>query len=176
MSNDLRFPIGRFVIPPLGEYGHVPACCQEIAALPSGLRVAVADLDDAALDTPYREGGWTVRQVVHHLADSHLNAYTRCKLALTEDHPTIRGYDQAGWAELPDGRLLVIGPSLDILDGLHARWVKAMESLGHAELARTYWHPEHNKSFTLAQTVAMYAWHGNHHTAQIRALRDRKGW
>jgi hypothetical protein len=173
---DVRFPVGRFAAPAVGAYDNLPEWRADIAALPEALRTAVAGLDEAALDTPYRDGGWTVRQVVHHLADSHLNAYTRCKLALTEDHPTIRPYDQAAWANLADGRLLALGPSLSILDGIHARWTMLIDSLGDAELARSYVHPEHQKSWTLGQTVAMYAWHGNHHTAHIRALRDRQGW
>lgn len=174
--SDPRFPVGRFVFPAVGDHGHVTRSIAEIASLPTQLRTAVAGLSDDALATPYREGGWTVAQVVHHLADSHLNAYTRFKLALTEDHPTIRPYDQEAWAELPDARQLVIAPSLDILEGLHARWTRMLEALGPAEWERTFVHPEHDKSFTLGQTLAMYGWHGRHHTAHIRALRDREGW
>jgi uncharacterized damage-inducible protein DinB len=151
-------------------------CVERIAATPARLRAAVAGLDDAQLDTPYRPGGWTVRQVVHHVPDSHLNAYTRFRLALTEDTPTIKPYEEARWAELPDARSAPVEPSLMLLDALHARWVALLETLGPVEGARAVRHPEHGRLLTVDELLAMYAWHGEHHTAHVTALRGRMGW
>lgn len=170
---DLRYPVGRWHAP--DERPETFAqLVGEIAALPMQLREAVAGLDAGQLDTPYREGGWTVRQVVHHLADSHLNAYVRCKLAATAERPTIVPYDEAAWAELPDARLAP-GVSLALLDALHARWVTFLRALGPAELARPYHHPEMG-DVPLRTAAAIYAWHGRHHVAHITGLRDRRDW
>jgi hypothetical protein len=144
-------------------------------ALPSLLRNAVAGLDDAQLDTPYRANGWTVRQVVHHLPDSHVNAYVRFKLTLTEDEPTIKPYDQARWAELPDGRTGPIAVSLGLVEGLHERWARVLQSLGPAEFARKLNHPELG-ALDLDFLTGMYAWHGKHHVAHITGLRKRMEW
>ncbi|UWX65681.1 putative metal-dependent hydrolase [Deinococcus rubellus] len=146
-----------------------------IAALPAELRAAVADLNEAQLDVPYREGGWTVRQLVHHIADSHLNAYTRLKLALTEKRPTIKPYDESEWARLADSALPV-EVSLKLLDNLHQRWATVLESLSEAQWARSFVHPGSGKNFTLAQAALLYGWHGQHHTAHILRLRERCGW
>jgi uncharacterized damage-inducible protein DinB len=172
---DPRYPIGEFRFQEPGTVEQRAAGLDQIAAAPGKLRAAVRDLSQAQLDTPYRDGGWTVRQVVHHLPDSHLNAYLRCKLALTEDNPTIRPYFEDRWAELPDSA----GPievSLDLLDRLHERWNRLLRALPATDFARTYFHPEYQITFTLDRVVAMYAWHGEHHLAHITSLRRRLGW
>jgi hypothetical protein len=175
--NDLRYPIGRFQ----GIEGAVTperraAWIAEISDLPSQLRAAVTGLDDTRLNTPYRPGGWTVRQVVHHVPDSHVNAYVRCKLALTEERPTIKPYDEARWAELLDTAGTPIGVSLMLLEAVHRRWVILMRSLDEAQWSRTFVHPEHPAPLSLDWMLAQYAWHGKHHTAQITKLREREGW
>jgi uncharacterized damage-inducible protein DinB len=167
MTEDPRYPIGRFTPPPSATAEERAAWTGEIAILPGHLRSAVEGLDDAALGKPYREGGWTVRQVVHHLADSHVNAYVRFKLALTEERPTIRPYDEAAWARLPDGDGPV-GDSLDLLDALHRRWVALLETMTDRDFARVYLHPEQGRSVPLAGALALYAWHGRHHLAHVR--------
>lgn len=172
---DLRYPIGQFQRPGPSTPAERDERRSHIAALPATLRAAVAGLDDAQLDTVYRDGGWTVRQVVHHLADSHLNALARFKLTLTESEPTIKAYEEARWAELADGRGGPIEPSLAMLDGLHARWVRLLESLGQSDYAKKLNHPEIGV-LDLDFLLAMYAWHGRHHVAHITGLRERKGW
>jgi uncharacterized damage-inducible protein DinB len=139
------------------------------------MRAAVAGLSDEQLDTPYRDGGWTVRQLVHHVPDSHLNAYTRFRLALTEPEPTIKPYDQAAWAELGDSRTAPIAMSLLLLEALHQRWVALLESLAAGDFERRFRHPEIGL-VTLGEVLGMYAWHGPHHVAHITALRHRNGW
>jgi uncharacterized damage-inducible protein DinB len=147
----------------------------EIAACPARLRAAVAGLTAAQFDTPYRPGGWTVRQVVHHVPDSHLNAYVRFKLALTEDSPTIKPYDEAAWAELPDTAATPIEVSLDLLESLHARWVRLLESMTEADFARRFHHPE-SGTMSLDTYLSGYALHCRHHVAHITRLRGRMGW
>jgi uncharacterized damage-inducible protein DinB len=173
--NDLRYPIGKFQPPASVTDAERAVLVDQIAALPAELRSAVSTLDDTQLDTPYREGGWTVRQVVHHVPDSHVNAYTRFKLALTEDVPTIKTYEEAQWAELPEARLAPIGVSLALLEALHHRWVLLLRVLAPAQFARTFRHPELGL-MTLDQQIALYAWHGRHHLAHITSLRTRMGW
>ncbi|MDQ3223410.1 MAG: putative metal-dependent hydrolase [Gemmatimonadota bacterium] len=148
----------------------------EIAAAPGHLREAVAGLTAEQLETPYRPAGWTVRQVVHHLPDSHLNAYTRIKLALTEEEPTIKPYEEARWAELPDARTGPIEPSLALLESLHQRWLLLLRQLRPSDFERRFRHPEHGRIFQVEEAVAMYAWHGRHHVAHITSLRRRMGW
>jgi hypothetical protein len=143
--------------------------------LPERLKAAVNGLDDAQLDTPYREEGWTVRQVVHHLADSHANAYVRMKLALTEDWPTIKPYNEAAWADLSDARWLPVEISLDLLAALHLRWVSMLDALGDEDFHRGYVHQEYGRQ-NLAQALASYDWHSRHHTAHILNLRKKMGW
>ena len=172
---ELRYPIGRFSPPASSVPGIRAAQIQTVRLLPERLRAAVAGLDDARLDTPYRDGGWTVRQVVHHLADSHAVAYIRCKHALTEDWPTLRPYDEAAWAELADSRSLPVDVSLAIIEGLHARWVALLESLGEEGFQKGYNHPQRGRE-NLAKALAMYDWHSRHHTAHITGLRARQGW
>jgi hypothetical protein len=159
------------------EDGYGPARRAElvsaIAAAPAALRAAVAGLTDPQLDTRYRN--WTVRQIVHHLADSHANAYVRFKLALTEDAPTIKPYDEGKWAELADSRGDV-GPALALLDGTHARWVQLLRAMTDDQYARCYFHPETGKMVSLSAALCLYAWHGRHHTAQVTWLRGRHGW
>jgi hypothetical protein len=172
---DLRYPIGPFRFEGLNERER-EECLTRIAAAPARLRAAVAGLTAEQLDTPYRPGGWTVRQVVHHVPDSHLNAYVRIRLALTEDTPTIKPYEEARWAELPDARTLPVEASLALLEGLHVRWVALLRSLGAAEGARQFHHPEHGRRITVDELIAMYAWHGEHHVAHVTSLRARNGW
>lgn len=172
---DLRYPIGKFQAPASVTKEERAAFIDQIAVLPEDLNAAVAGLDDAQLDTPYREGGWTVRQVVHHVPDSHVNAYTRFKLALTENVPTIKTYEEAEWAELPEARSAPIGVSLALLDALHQRWVLLLRVLAPAQFARSFRHPELGL-MTIDQQIAMYAWHGRHHLAHITSLSTRMGW
>ena len=173
-TTDLRYPIGKFSLSGEVIPDRVGAWIDDLAALPDDLRQTVSPLTDGQLDTPYRPGGWTVRQVVHHLADSHMNSYIRFKLALTEDRPVIKAYDEKTWAELPDSRE-PIAPSLDLLAALHCRWVDLLRSLSWAQLQREFVHPESGDS-KLAATVGIYAWHGRHHLAHIDRLAEREGW
>jgi uncharacterized damage-inducible protein DinB len=173
---DLRYPIGRFTLPTEITEPQRAGWIDDVACAPSALRAAVTGLSPAQLDTPYRPGGWTVRQVVHHVPDSHLNAYTRFKLALTEAEPTIKPYDEARWAELRDTAVVPTDISLTMLEALHARWVGLLRSMSPAEFGRTFRHPEHGRIFTLDETLAIYAWHGRHHVAHITTLRERNGW
>jgi hypothetical protein len=172
--DDLRYPIGRFIPPASSQPGIRAAHIQTVRLLPERLRAAVAGLNDTQLDTPYREGGWTVRQVVHHLADSHAMAYARCKLALTEDWPTINPYNEAAWANLRDSKLPIV-VSLAMIEGLHGRWVALLESLSEDDFRKGFNHPERGR-VDLAKALAMYDWHSRHHTAHITGLRARKGW
>ncbi len=172
---DPRYPVGEFNPPTDPSPQEIRRAIDTIAACPKALRAAVAGLNDAQLDTPYRDGGWTVRQVTHHIADSHMNAYIRCKLAVTEDHPRVKAYEQADWARLEDGRTAPIELSLQIMDALHDRWVRFLRSLPDQAFARTIDHPE-NGVMTLHNVIFMYEWHSRHHVAHITRLRDRKGW
>jgi hypothetical protein len=174
MELDLRYPVGPFT-PVAGTPDVRRAAIAEIAALPAAIRAAVSGLDDWQLDTPYRPGGWTVRQLVHHVADSHMNGLIRLKLALTETHTTIKPYDENAWATLADARL-PIGLSLGILDGVHERWAYVYTGMTDADYARTFVHPEHGKVFTIDWHTQMYGWHSRHHVAHITALRAREGW
>jgi uncharacterized damage-inducible protein DinB len=174
MSEDLRYPIGEFN----KDFEMTPELRMEfidtIAACPAGVRKAVEGLSDEQLDTPYRPGGWTVRQTVHHIPDSHLNSYCRFKLALTEDNPTIRPYYEDRWAELADSKMPV-DVSLDLLDNVHTRWVTLLNSLTEKDCARKLRHPESGE-WTVDFFIALYAWHGRHHTAHITGLRERMRW
>jgi hypothetical protein len=173
---DLRYPIGKFRYE--GEVGGPQRrdWIEAIAAAPAALRAAVSGLTPAQMNTPYRPGGWHVRQVVHHVPDSHLNAYVRFKLALTEDEPTIKPYDEARWAELSDTRAVPPEVSLDLLEALHERWVALLRALTTDEYRRAFHHPEHGRALTLDEALGMYAWHGRHHVAHINCLRQREGW
>jgi uncharacterized damage-inducible protein DinB len=172
---DLRYPIGDFE-PPAGATAEMrDEWIAVLQAAPERFRAAVKGLSDEQLDTPYRPEGWTVRQVVHHVADSHMNSYVRFRLALTEDEPTIKPYDEAKWARLADAAAMPPEASLELLDGLHRRWVVLLRSLTPADFARTFRHPERGV-MDLATTLALYAWHSRHHEAHITALREREGW
>lgn len=172
---DLRYPVGTFSYDPSISAGARPGLIGHIAETPRALRAAVAGLDDRQLDTPYRPEGWTVRQVVHHVPDSHMNAYVRFKLALTEHNPTIRPYDEAAWARVADTAKTPVDVSLTLLDALHRRWVVLLESLGDSDFARRLVHPERGP-ITLEWMLQLYAWHGRHHTAHVTELRKREGW
>src|ERR1041385_3848927 len=161
----LRYPVGRFVLPPTVSRDEINIMLKVIDELPSVLRNAVGNMSKDQLNTPYREGGWTVRQVVHHLFDSHSNAYTRMKLAMTEDHPTIRPYKEALWAELEDGKNAPVELGLDLLELLHKRWMIFLYSLSEKDMERTFFHPEAKRIQRIAQTIAQYAWHSRHHLA-----------
>jgi hypothetical protein len=173
--SDPSYPIGPFVRPAVFDLAFRQSAIEEIAALPGLLRTAVAGLNDAQLDTPYRDGGWTVRQVVHHVPDSHMNAYVRFRLALTEHEPTIKPYAEDRWAALPDARYAPIDWSLDLLDALHARWTILLRALTASDFQRRLVHPDMGP-LDLHSVLALYDWHGRHHTAHITTLRARKGW
>jgi uncharacterized damage-inducible protein DinB len=174
METDLRYPIGKFQKTEGLTDAQRRATIATLAEAPAKLRASVAGLTEAQLDTPYREGGWTVRQVVHHLADSHMNSFVRFKLALTENEPTIKPYDEARWAELVDSRAPV-EPSVLMLESLHNRWIVLLNSLSASEWQRTFRHPERG-TMTLDDNLQLYAWHGRHHVAHITSLRERNGW
>jgi hypothetical protein len=173
---ELRYPVGTFDFDAPVNEADYPKLIAAIAETPVALRSSVAGLTRDQLETRYRPGGWTVKQVVHHLPDSHLNAYTRFKLALTEDEPTIKPYDEAAWAELADSRKVPIEVSLDLLDALHLRWVALLRSMDTDDFNRGLRHPEHGKTLTLKQMLGLYAWHGRHHVAHITSLKKREGW
>ena len=172
---DLSYPIGKFTYAGPFTKSQCNAAIETIAQTPANLRAAVRRLSPAQLDTPYRPGGWTVRQVAHHVPDSHLNAYIRTKLALTEDEPTIKPYDEKAWAALADSRLTSIETSLALLEAVHERWIHLLHAMSDADFHRTFRHPEHGVR-TVDWMVALYAWHGPHHVAHITSLRERMGW
>ena len=176
LQTDLRYPVGKFNWDVPVREAENPKLIAQIAETPGALRSAVAGLSPNQLETPYRPGGWRVKQLVHHIPDSHLNAYTRFKLALTEVEPTIKPYDEAAWAELPDSQEVPIDVSLDLLASLHARWVALLRSMDAADFRRTLRHPEHDRVLTLGQMLGLYSWHGRHHVAHITALKKREGW
>ncbi|MGK2856274.1 MAG: YfiT family bacillithiol transferase [Thermoanaerobaculia bacterium] len=172
---DERYPTGKFEPPTTIDVATREGWLAAIEALPGELRRAVAGLDSAQLATPYRDGGWTVRQVVHHLADSHMNAYIRCKLAATEDGPRIKAYEEAEWAELADGRDADVEISLSLLDALHARWTMFLRSLKDVQFERVAIHPE-SGVHSIEKFCGLYAWHGRHHVGHVKRLREREGW
>lgn len=172
---DLRYPVGTFEFTgPLDDQQR-QKFIDEIEETPARMRAAVAGLSNEQLDTPYRPEGWTVRQVVHHMPDSHLNSYVRFKLALTEEQPVIRVYDENLWAKLDDASHAPIDISLDLLESLHRRWVLFLRSLKGKDFERTFQHPELG-TVTIDRNIALYAWHGRHHVAHITSLRERMGW
>jgi hypothetical protein len=172
---DFRFPIGQFQMPSEISAGRRQQAIDALAEAPAKLRVAVAGLSEQQLDTPYRVGGWTVRQLVHHVPDSHLNAYLRLKWALTEEKPTIKPYDEAAWAQLGDSRTTPIAVSQALLDAVHTRWDHLWRSLAPSDFARKLVHPESGER-TVDWLLFLYEWHGRHHTAHITELRKRQGW
>jgi uncharacterized damage-inducible protein DinB len=173
---DLRYPVGKFERRETLTPEERRKALDTIAAVPKKMREAIRGLSDAQLDTPYREGGWTVRQVVHHVPDSHMNAFIRMKLALTEEKPVIKPYDESEWAKLADARDTPIETSLTLLDSLHQRWDTLSRSLKDNDFKRTFRHPEHEGDLSLDWLLAMYEWHGRHHVGHITSLRDRMNW
>jgi hypothetical protein len=171
---DLRYPIGEFVMPSSVVPAMRDEAMADIAALPARLRDAVRGLSESQLDSPYRPGGWTVRQVVHHLGDSHMHAFVRLKLALSEDNPTVKPYDEKAFAALPDHRL-PIEVSVALLDGLHARWSAVLKTLSADQFTRPLYHPEIG-AITIDYLVQTYGWHSRHHVAHITTVREREGW
>lgn len=174
-QTDLRYPIGGPSRAASFTVAERAAAMEQIRQLPEQLNAAVENWSNDRLDTPYRPGGWTVRQLVHHVADSHMNAYVRVRLGLTDDWPTILPYQEALWAELPDGRTAAVAVSLQLLHGLHARWVQLFSSLDEPQWKRGYLHPENGRQ-TVEQALMLYAWHGRHHTAHVTGLAARMGW
>ncbi|MEO8130184.1 MAG: YfiT family bacillithiol transferase [Bryobacteraceae bacterium] len=173
--DDLRYPVGKFTYTGPASDADLQLWLSQIAATPALLRAAVGGLSEEQLNTPYRPEGWTVRQVVHHVPDSHMNSYVRFRLALTEEHPLIKPYHENLWAELPDASSAPVDLSLNLLDSLHQRWMLLLNSLRPADLAKAFRHPEMGL-VTLEKNVALYAWHGRHHVAHITSLKSRMGW
>ena len=172
---DPRYPVGKFAMPAEITPALRQDAITEIAGTPAKVRAAVAGLNDAQLDTPYREGGWTVRQVVHHVADSHMNAYVRLRLALTENEPTIKPYEESAWAKLEDAQHAPPEVSLKLLEPLHERWVRLLKTVTPEQYARPLRHPDSGLK-NVDWLLFLYAWHGRHHTAHITELRKQKGW
>lgn len=177
MSTDINasYPIGKYEPKPYSDEVK-KEWLREIKFLPNDIEVAIQSFDEHQLDTPYREGGWTVKQLVHHVADSHMNAYIRFKLGLTEDNPTIRPYEQDPWSKLSDVFTVPVNVSVTLLHALHRRWYAAIENLTDEQWQRTIFHPEHQKQMTLWFLLGMYAWHSKHHVAHITKLKEQKGW
>jgi uncharacterized damage-inducible protein DinB len=173
--SDLQYPIGKLTVDPDVTAEKRARWIQEIAEAPAAFRKAVAGLTEAQLDTPYRAGGWTVHQVVHHMPDAHLHCQVRFRAALTAETPEVPGYDPARWAELPDAKSGPLEPSLALLEALHGRWVALLRSMTPSNFARTYRRPD-GQVHTLDRALQTYAWHGRHHAAQITGLRERMGW
>lgn len=172
---ELKYPIGRYQKPESCTEDMKREWIGVLKALPSWMDASIENLDEHQLHTPYREGGWTIQQVVHHIADSHMNAYIRVKLALTEDNPTIKPYDEGEWAKLPDSSLPV-NISVTLLHALHRKLVHLLQNLDAEDWERTYYHPDHKRNFPVWEVVALYAWHSRHHTEHIRQLRERMNW
>jgi hypothetical protein len=172
----LKYPIGKFQKSSKFDPGQTNQWISAISALPAWLDGCIENLDEHQLKTPYRPGGWTVAQVIHHVADSHMNAYIRLKLALTEDIPVVKPYKEALWAELPDVHIVPVNVSSTLLHALHKRWVQTLRSMQHADWERSYYHPEHKRNVPLWEMTELYAWHGRHHTEHIKQLRHRMNW
>lgn len=173
---ELRFPIGQWMKPLQYDFTKIAEQIAVIGNFPAKISLATAELSDVQLDTPYRQDGWTIRQVVHHCADSHMNAFIRFKLALTEDRPTIKPYAENRWAELPDAKSLPVKVSLQLLEALHLRWTVLLTSLNDEQWKRGFIHPEHGGELKLYETVSLYAWHCEHHLAHITRLKERMLW
>ena len=172
----LRYPIGQFEAPQVYTSEILAKAIQTIATFPERLKAEVAHLSQAQLETPYRAEGWTIRQVIHHCADSHMNCFIRIKWTLTENNPTIKFYYENLWAEGIDNKTMPIEPTLQFLEGLHYRLAFVMKSLSETDLERTYIHPEHNQEWKLKELICMYAWHCSHHLAHITELKKRENW
>ena len=172
---DLRYPIGKYEPKPF-SVEHLQERLSAIQYLPQQLENAILNLDEYQIETPYRPEGWTVKQLVHHVADSHMNAFIRFKLGLTEDNPTIKPYKQDAWANLRDSKIVPTNVSITLLHALHARWGALLNGISSEQLERTVFHPEQNKEITLWHLLGIYAWHSKHHVAHITAMRDRMKW
>lgn len=172
----LKYPIGRYEKPASYTSQQLKEWTSVLQALPSWMDACIENLDEHQLQVPYRDGGWTIQQVVHHVADSHMNAYIRLKLALTEDNPVVKPYAEAAWAELPDTRVVPVNVSVTMLHAMHRRMVAVLQHMQPSDWERTYFHPEHKRNFPIWEVVAMYAWHSRHHTEHIRRLRERMNW
>ncbi|MEO5570834.1 MAG: YfiT family bacillithiol transferase [Bacteroidia bacterium] len=172
----LKYPTGKYTPPEKIKKSEVKRWIREIDKLPKRLKDTVKSLSEVQLDTPYRDGGWTVRQTIHHLADSHMNAYSRFRLALTEENPTIKPYMEAKWAELIDAKTAPVKYSLDLLKNLHKRWVMLLKTLDKDQLKKTYFHPDKNADQKLDGVIGLYAWHSNHHLAHIENLKKKMNW
>lgn len=173
---DLKYPIGKFSEPAHIDQALIKSCIADIASFPEKLKKVVENLSGKQLDTAYRPQGWTIRQVVHHCADSHMNSWIRFKLILTETKPVIKPYYEDRWADLPDSKIMDIEPALLLLRGLHTKWVFLLQSLTKTDLEKVFVHPEHGKEYSLDVVITLYAWHCNHHLAHITSLKSRKGW
>ncbi len=172
----LQYPVGRYRKAEVVNPGLIQEWIKVLQALPSWMDACIENLDEKQLQVPYREGGWTIQQVIHHVADSHMNAYIRLKLALTEDNPVIKPYDEKAWAELADTHLVPVNISVTLLHTLHRRMVTLLQNMKPADWDRTYSHPDHKRSIPVWELVALYAWHSRHHTEHIRQLRQRMNW
>lgn len=172
----LKYPIGKFIAPSAYSEEYVSEKIEEIVQFPENLKKETIHLSDEQLDTPYRPGGWTVRQVIHHCAESHMNCFIRIKWALTENNPVIKAYDEVLWSALPDNLEMPIQPTLSLLEGLHFRLAYLLKSLSETELEKSFIHPENNSEIKIKQMIATYAWHGNHHLAHITTLKKNKNW
>ena len=177
---DLRYPIGKADEQHFSksdfDLSIKQSYLQDIEICPSVLENTILNLDEKQLDTPYRDGGWTVKQVIHHVADSHMNAFIRFKLGLTEDNPTIKPYEEAAWAVLSDSKNIPVNVSLTLIHALHNRWLELLKNMTKEDFKRTVFHPQYKRSMTLWQLLATYAWHGKHHAAHITKLKERMGW
>ena len=173
--DSIIYPIGKYIEQPFSEE-QLRERLLDIRFMPQSLELTISNLDEYQLNTSYREGGWTIKQIVHHLADSHMNAYIRCKLALTEDNPIIKPYDQDLWAEMDDSKNLPVNISTTLLHSLHLRWHEMLLNLNEDQWNRTVMHPEYKKQMSLWYILGLYAWHGKHHIAQIQSLRERMNW
>lgn len=171
----LKYPIGKYVEQTYSDH-RKSEWLLDIETLPGQIELAVQNLDEHQLETPYREGGWTLKQLIHHVADSHMNAYIRFKLGLTEDLPTIKPYHQELWAELDDTRHLPVNISITLLHALHARWIEILKSISEEQFRRYVFHPEHKTKMSLWYLLGMYSWHGRHHLAHISGLKERMNW
>jgi uncharacterized damage-inducible protein DinB len=175
-TTDVRYPIGKFQIQPYSEELRI-AMVRDIKFLPGDLEIAIQNLDEHQFNTPYREGGWTVNQLVHHIADSHMNAYIRFKLAVTEDNPVIKPYEESEWAKLSDVETVPVNVSVTLLHALHRRWHAFVESLNEMQyINKTVYHPEQKREMSLWMLLGLYSWHGKHHVAHITALKERMAW
>ena len=175
-DEQLRFPIGKFVKTPNPSKEFLNQCISILEEFPAKIRLETGDLNDTQLDTRYRDGGWTIRQVVHHIADSHVNSLVRFKLTLTEDKPIVKPYFEDRWAELADSKFMPVEPALQMIEGIHKRWVYLLKSMSESDFSKSFIHPEHGSEVILSDVIQLYAWHSEHHLAHITTLKRSKQW